>query len=286
MNRRMGALVLLFAVLTLVGCMSAENLRKGPARALSATNSELIVMSFNVRMAHGVEDWGRTPYYLKYGQNLDAVIEAIRSADPDIVGLQEVAGTGQARKIAEALNMNYAFAYHPSPRGGRWGVALLSRFPITTSKGRNISSGVGNSKSIIVAQLRSGIGPIIAASIHKDKDLSDGSSTNNILDAVANAPGPVLLIGDFNLSVDSGPLKPILKRFIDPVEAVDTAGAKRVRRVGTFGVAFWGIGGRIDHVFPEKGRFIVIDVDLVAKEHWRASDHVAVFTRLRLNPKR
>ena len=44
---------------------------------------------------------------MPWGRNLDAVIAAIRAGNADIIGLQEVAGVPKARKIADALNMNF-----------------------------------------------------------------------------------------------------------------------------------------------------------------------------------
>jgi len=64
----------------------------------------------------------------QWGRNLDAVIDAIRSADPAIVGLQDVAGPGQLREIAQALDMKHAFVPHDPDREpeASWGVCILS----------------------------------------------------------------------------------------------------------------------------------------------------------------
>ena len=178
--------------------------------------------------------------------------------------------------------MNYAYAPHGGRAGGNWGNSLLSRFPIVEAKTRLISFHRGSTRIGIVATLKSGLGPISAVSIHRDHRLSDGSSIINILNSVADSQGPILLIGDFNLSVRSELLIPVLRRFLDPVETINTMGAKRARKIGTFGAGRIGEVHRIDHIFVEKGRFTVIDVDVTSKEHWRASDHVAIFAKLKL----
>lgn len=69
---------------------------------------------------------------------VDGVVAAIRSFDADVVALQEVDdGTrrsgrvDQPEAIAEALGMEVAFAEHRKFGGGRIGVALLSRHPLS-----------------------------------------------------------------------------------------------------------------------------------------------------------
>jgi endonuclease/exonuclease/phosphatase family metal-dependent hydrolase len=69
---------------------------------------------------------------------LAPVIAALASFDADIVALQEVDSrtrrsgrVDQPQAIATALGMDVAFAEHRSFDGGRIGVALRSRHPLT-----------------------------------------------------------------------------------------------------------------------------------------------------------
>ena len=101
----------------------------------------------------------------EWGRNLDAVIEAIRSADPDIVGLQEIASPGQLWDIAEALDMNHSFVGHytgSDPAPG-WGVGILSKYPITSSSKATLSEY----RNFIIATIDVGTRKISVANIHR-----------------------------------------------------------------------------------------------------------------------
>ena len=67
----------------------------------------LRVMTFNIRVGYGAKHPNMSPWDLrKQAKNLPPIIEAIRSVVPDIIGLQEVYQSGQARQIANALGIN------------------------------------------------------------------------------------------------------------------------------------------------------------------------------------
>ena len=276
--RRIQLALLIFCFFAVAGCQTTENLKVGsPPPRITAANP-LTVMSFNIRLGLGQADPRGSIYHMNWGRELDGVIEAIRSVDPDIVGLQEVAGIDQMVKIAKALNMNYAFEWHDtgSNREPWWGVGILSKFKILSSKGVQISSGTGNKKHIVIATVDAGDRDLMFVSVHKDKDLYDGSSITNILANVENAKMPVVLIGDFNITPGDGRLDPITERFLDTAEAVNTENTKWVHGLGTFDRS----GKRIDYVFAEKAHFKVIDAGLAPAEHRRASDHFGYFTKL------
>ena len=153
--------VCVLTTLVLGGCQSFENIRKVGPGVSSRDSQTVTVMSYNIRVGYGGRDPGVDPYILsRSGEDLPPIIAAIRSIDPDIVGLQEVAGSGQARRLAEALNMNYAYVYHATGSARRqwWGVAVLSKFPILKAQGTEISSGPGNTKSIRGGRVVVGIG--------------------------------------------------------------------------------------------------------------------------------
>jgi endonuclease/exonuclease/phosphatase family metal-dependent hydrolase len=269
-------LIVAVFVLALSGCTAmVSNSRDYSRQPLPPSAMELKVLTYNIRLAAGRYEFARDVYELPWGKSLPAVVAAIESADADVVALQEVAGPGQAKKLANALNMNFAYEGHQtgSARASWWGVAILSKFPILEARGTAISHGRGNTKHIVVARLDIGGKPCTFVSIHKDKDLYDGSSVRNILAAVADVQGPVVLAGDFNIQPGDARLEMLPPRFIDTATAVDTPGARRATSLGT------GFG-RIDYVFSESSSFEVIDVGLIANEHEAASDHFGYWARL------
>jgi endonuclease/exonuclease/phosphatase family metal-dependent hydrolase len=279
--RALALLVILFLV---GGCANFKNIRKVEIRATGTAKDSLTVMSFNIRIGYGLESYGTSPHLLQgHNKSLQPIVAAIQSVDPDIVGLQEVEGFGQAKRLAEALNMNFAFVYHalPGSSGGGdwWGVAILSKYKILGVRRHPISYGWGNNRSILICTVDMCGQPSTFVSIHKHFKVKDDSEVRNIMKGVTKIEGPVVLIGDLNLRPDDWRLKPILERFVDTAMSVDTESAKDARNTGTF----LGIG-RIDYVLVDSRYFEVQDSGIVSREYWDASDHLAYYARIILKP--
>ncbi len=271
------------ALMLLTGAMwgcrtTASQVLKSPPQFAYDGRQALTVVSFNIRVGYGVEDWGASPYELKnHKKDLSPIVEAIRSCDADIVGLQEVLGHGQATKLARRLNMNMAYAGHPtySPSGSWWGVAVLSKYPIVESQNFAISSGPGNSKSALLCTIDVGGRRQHYLSIHKDKDLKDGNSFKKIMRKVKSVEGPMVLIGDLNMSPFDKRLTLLKPRFKDSADKIYSTTAQEARSVGTF----YGIG-RIDFVMVDPAFFTVLDVGLVERPYRDASDHLAYWAKI------
>lgn len=277
-----GSAVCILLILILVGCQNVHKIQAALPGDTPAKNNFLTVMSYNIRVGYGGKDHGVDPYTLSQREeNLPPIVAAVHSIDPDIVGLQEVRGPGQARRLAEALNMNYAYERHNtgSSRPSWWGGAILSKFPIIKAKGIQISSGRGNTKSALICTVDLDGQPTTFISVHKDRDLKDGSSFKVIMRMVDKIEGPVVLIGDLNMRPHDPRLKLLQGRFIDTAMAVDTDAAKNARNTGTF----YGFG-RIDYVLVDPQYFVVQDAGIISREHWNASDHLAYYARVTLKP--
>lgn len=261
------------------GCRaSATHIRENTPAFSYDGRQAITVVSFNIRVGYGVEDWGTSPYRLKdHKKDLGPIVAAIRSCQADIVGLQEVLGNDQATKLARRLNMNVAYAGHPtySPSGSWWGVAILSKYPIVESRSFIISSGAGNSKSALLCTIDVGGREQHYLSIHKDHDLKDGGSFKKIMRNVETIRGPMVLIGDLNMLPFDPRLNLLIPRFRDSAEKINSTTAREARSVGTF----YGIG-RIDFVMIDPAYFTVHDVGLAERPYRDASDHVAYWARI------
>jgi endonuclease/exonuclease/phosphatase family metal-dependent hydrolase len=275
---------LVLAVFALAGCGAPNHQRTGPLPPPITAETPLTVMSFNVRLGLGRADPNRDILRMQsqWGRNLDAVIDAIRSADPDIVGLQEVAGPGQLWNIAQALDMNHAYVGHKtgnSPALKR-GVGILSKFPIVSSRGAALSEN----RNFVIATIDVGKKRISVASIHRSHLEFSEESIPFLMAELAKSQLPTLLVGDFNFPPNAKMLnapgrkrlQPVLDRFLDTAAEARTSSAKFVREAGT-----WHGGGRVDYVFAEIGHFRVLDAGLVAAQHQQASDHVAYIAKVK-----
>jgi endonuclease/exonuclease/phosphatase family metal-dependent hydrolase len=261
----------------MVGCSSVQNIRSD-TDTLNSLNT-LTVMTFNIRHGCGTVKPGNTShrFFKSCPKKYDLIVPAIRSVDPDVVGLQEVS-IGQAGKIAKSLNMNYVFSRHnPDGYGGWWGNAVLSKFKILDSKKTAIGGAGGRNRSIVTAITLINGNRVAIISVHIDHRLADESSVRRIANYIDSISGPVVLTGDFNIQPWDQRLDLLRPRFVDTTRVVDSPGASEVLSNGT-GKFF----GRIDYVFSEVSSFKVTDVGLLTRNHWRASDHYAYWARLSL----
>lgn len=277
-HHRAFSYLLVLAALLLAGCGASDHSRKG-LQPISAA-SPLTVMSFDIRLGLGRGDPYKDIMRMsdQWGRNLSAVIDAIRSADPDIVGLQEVAGPDQLREIADELDMNQVYVAHDE--NANRGVGILSKYPIVSSRGAALSAN----RNFIVATIDVGTKKILVASILRWHLEFTEESMPFLLAELAKSKLPTVLVGDFNMTPDAQMLhKPgtkrlhgVLERFLDTAAEANSKSAETARQVGT-----WHGGGRTDYVFAEKGRFGVVDAGIVAQQYRNASNHIAYFAKLK-----
>jgi len=181
-NRFFGLLVLLILLAGIPACMPVHNIRP-PSPGVEKPRP-FTILTYNIRVGAGLRKYGRNPYLLKdeIQPDLPPIIAAVRSIDPDIVGLQEVLGEDQAASIAKALNMNYAYVSHGLDRYGTWwGVAVLSKFPILHVARQEISSGRGNTRANLYATIPVFGKECVFIVMHKDKDQKKGYALRNTM---------------------------------------------------------------------------------------------------------
>ena len=93
----------------------------------------LRVMTYNIHVGVGMDK----------KLDLQRIADVINAARPDLVGLQEVdrgvkrtEGKDEIVELAALTKMEYAFAPNLDYQGGKYGVAILSRFPIKNTEHR------------------------------------------------------------------------------------------------------------------------------------------------------
>src|SRR6185503_4361530 len=90
-------------------------------------NKSLRVMTYNIHVGVGMDK----------KLDLQRIADVINRERPDLVGLQEVdrgvrrtEGKDEIVELAKMTSMDYAFAPNLDYQGGKYGVAILSRWPI------------------------------------------------------------------------------------------------------------------------------------------------------------
>lgn len=263
-------------------------------------------MTYNIQM--GFDKYG-DPWDRKQTggteNNLMRLVEAIRSVDPDVVALQEVASDRSNTKIknqievlAEKLNMNYAYGAHGknTPGGfwsrGIWGNAILSKYKILSIQNHEIFyENEWKRRSCLEATIELPEGLTTVFSTHFEFEDIEGHVRNTI-NLIQKSINPVVLMGDFNLLPEDKLMTPILKKLSDTCKEIHNKNSLFVQQYGTMGELrkvqcpwcgkqFAPFVCRIDNIFISPESFKVVDVGLIPKKYWNVSDHVGYFAQLR-----
>jgi endonuclease/exonuclease/phosphatase family metal-dependent hydrolase len=165
----------------------------------------LRVASYNVHKFTGL-DFRRDP---------DRIAAVIRSMDADIVSLQEVLcvescdnSSSQLRLLAERTGMQMSVA-GPTvmKKDGRYGNALLSRFPITNVRLHNISLGAFEPRGIIDADIKVGNRNVRVIATHFGLwPMERNRQARRLLEILPEKPTePLIVMGDMNCWVPGSP---------------------------------------------------------------------------------
>lgn len=197
---------LLFFILALLFAVPAAP-RAEPARG----RVRLRVMSYNIHVGVGMDK----------KLDLARIAEVIKRHRADIVGLQEVdrgvERTGRVdeiRELARLTGMDYAFAHNLDYQGGQYGVAVLSRFPILAIDHQRFANRRERERrGFIRVEVEVEGRRLNFVTTHLDYQLLDGRifETEQLLKALEDVRGPVIVAGDFNEEPPGGAYEMMLK---------------------------------------------------------------------------
>lgn len=158
----------------------------------------LRVMSYNIHVGIGMDK----------KLDLARIAEVIKHNRIDIVGLQEVdrgvERTGRVdeiRELARLTGMDYAFAHNLDYQGGQYGVAVLSRFPILAIDHRRFANRRERERrGFLRVEVEVEGRRLNFVTTHLDYQFLDGRifETEQLLKALEEVRGPVIVAGDFN----------------------------------------------------------------------------------------
>ena len=246
--------------------------RPQPVQASAHANT-LRVMTYNIH--HGT-DAGAS-------MNLQEIANVIAAENPDVVALNEVSrgyiSTGYVDTlwlISRRLGMPYILGM--SNTGGRFGNAILSRYPIRRWDNTYYQHLGTEVRGILQATVDTPIGTLSFYATHLDHRPSPyalrSEQTQELLALWADQPRTVIL-GDLNAKPDEPDLRAIYAAGFTDVLAV-------TGQEDAF--TFWNPvpqpGHRIDYIF--------LTPDLTVTRAWipqtRASDHLPVVAEIRPTP--
>ncbi|MBN8247509.1 MAG: endonuclease/exonuclease/phosphatase family protein [Verrucomicrobia bacterium] len=208
---------LLSTVLPVLTGVLALALGTGCHQAPSALPGSVRVLSYNIHHGEGTD--GKL--------DLDRIATVIRSADPDLVAVQEVdqrttrtGGVDQTAALAERTGMHAVFGKAMDFSGGAYGQAVLSRWRVETSEVFPLPGEPGREPRIaLLTRVRppGSPAPLWFVSTHFDHERGDlrVKSAEALMDRLRTLEGPVILAGDFNATPESRPLQILQQRFTD-----------------------------------------------------------------------
>lgn len=164
----------------------------------------------------------------------EAMANAIKECNPDIVGLQEIRGKGtlpdyeaQTEILAELCGMKYCFFAKALDVGENnpYGNGFLSKIPIVSAEIIPIPDpnpkkydGYYESRCILKVRLENGL-LVLVTHFGLNPDEQE-NAVNTLLSHIENEK--CVLMGDFNVKPDNPVLAPIRARMTDLAAAFDT----------------------------------------------------------------
>ena len=170
----------------------------------------LRVLAYNVK--HGRGNDGRV--------NLNRTAAVIRRLNPDVVALQEIddrvdrsGNVNEPEALAQLTGLKYhAFGSFFDYQGGQYGMAVLSRYPLTNVQNLRLPGGTEPRSSLIVT-VDQGSRQFRLANVHFYRTEAERlAQAQTLLKEIDEDPTlPTIIAGDFNSTPDS----PVLKLFAD-----------------------------------------------------------------------
>ena len=259
---------------SLIGALFFLSVEAG-ATADSPTPLRLRVLSYNIHHAEGVDRQ----------LDLERIARVINEVRPDVVALQEVdqgvtrtRGVDQPAELSRLTKMAVVFGDNIRFGGGKYGNAVLSRFPIAGHRNHRLPNrDDGEQRGVIEAQIviPESPQPLVLFATHldhreDDQERFESAQAINALTA-KHESFPALLAGDLNDTIDSRTLRESAKQWTP-------ANAKPL-----FTVPVEEPDRQIDFIlFRPADRWKTVEVQVLPEAV--ASDHRAVLAMLELRP--
>ncbi|PKO98071.1 MAG: endonuclease [Bacteroidetes bacterium HGW-Bacteroidetes-8] len=195
-----------------------------PTLALQKTEEKSItVITYNIHHCN--------PPAQKGVIDTDAIADVIKESGADIALLQEVdvkmtrsLGEDQAMILSQKSGLNFYYFFKAIDfSGGDYGVAILSRFPLSEFNSYNLDNHIQSEQRVLataLAELAGGV-KILLATTHLD--LVKGNRVKQIaeIDSIlSNSLYPLILGGDFNATPESEEMLLMSQRFIPSTQSL------------------------------------------------------------------
>jgi endonuclease/exonuclease/phosphatase family metal-dependent hydrolase len=232
--------------------------------------STLRILAYNIRHGLGMDD----------SVDLARAARVIASLDPDLVALQEIDSaterTGyvaQAKALGDLTGMESVFGGFMHYRGGKYGMAILSRLPIKEHQNYELPGGTEPRSALaaLVHDSTKGL-EIVFVGIHLYRTEEERlAQAQTLVDLLEDVTAPVILAGDFNSTPGSEVMNLLQQYWYIPGKGGDH-----------FTFPSVGADREIDFImFRPRAAFEIVESRVI--EEPLASDHRPVLLTLRMN---
>lgn len=200
----------LTAVLIATALAGAQTHAQTPNTTSAKAPQRITVVSYNIHHGEGID--GRL--------DLERIAAVVQEAGADLVSLQEVDQSvsrsehvDQPHALAKLLEMHVAFGGNIDLQGGKYGNAVLSRFPIAGSKNHLLpNTGGGEQRGILEVDVelpQGGQLKFLATHLDHRSDPAQRLDSAKFINHTftINTTSPVCLAGDLNAVPDSSVLE-------------------------------------------------------------------------------
>lgn len=208
-----GLPILLAGLSAVVACSSASSHHTDPAAQRQPAT--LRILAYNIKHGLGMDG----------SIDLERIARVINDLHPDVVTLQEVdsaversSRVDQTTVLGQLTGMHSVFGTFFDYQGGRYGMALLSKYPFESYTNHLLPKGVEH-RAALAARIRVGDnGPeVVVVGIHL---VSTGeerySQAARLTEIFKDEKAPVILAGDFNSRPDSDVMALLRKAWYIP----------------------------------------------------------------------
>jgi endonuclease/exonuclease/phosphatase family metal-dependent hydrolase len=173
-------------------------------------NGSLRVLTYNIHHANPPSTTGTI--------DINAIANVIKQQSPDLVALQEIdvnttrsgPTLNQAAELGRLTGLKYYFAKAINYGGGEYGVAILSKYTIESTKNTPLPTAAGSNgepRTLATAVITlPDSKKIVFASTHLDAQSPDTNrvlQVNKIVEILQQEQNPVIIGGDFNATPGS-----------------------------------------------------------------------------------
>jgi len=232
----------------------------------------LRIMTYNIHVGVGMDK----------KLDLQRIADVINKEKPDLVGLQEVdrgvkrtEGKDEIAELAKMTRMDYAFAHNLDFQGGKYGVAILSRFLLQNVDHQMFANKrEAERRGMLHVEVEVDKQLVHFVTTHLDYQYEDGRvfETEQMLKLLSDVKGPLIVVADMNDEPTGDAYKLMLGKFGDSWIASRATG-------DGFSYPADKPIKRIDYVFYRADAFKVKSARVVET---LASDHVSVIADLQL----